>query len=312
MKRMMTAALIAVMGAITVLAQEVQVKKPRLLIENFGCASGLSTAVRDQVRMNVISAINETERFEVMDANTQAVLDEEAARRASESAMYDELARTGNIVLKANNYILRGSLLACSTSSSVVEGKTRYSYGLSYSITLVDASKSMDVASKTFSHGSMGAQSVIGGTGGMILNHLATYGSADDAIKAGMGQIEKDIEKFLLEYLPLEGEVIAEDYEVKKDKLLAFYINIGTDLGVRVGDHFAVMIAQVRAGRTVYQEIGRMKVKEVLDGTLSYCSVTKGEKAIYEAMEEYQTMAADDPKTKPLFVRQVAAPGLTF
>ena len=60
MKRMMTAALIAVMGAITVLAQEVQVKKPRLLIENFGCASGLSTAVRDQVRMNVISAINDS------------------------------------------------------------------------------------------------------------------------------------------------------------------------------------------------------------------------------------------------------------
>jgi hypothetical protein len=312
MKRIITVALIAVTGAVAVLAQEVQVKRPRLLIENFSCAGDLSTAYRDQVRMNVISAINATERFDVMDANTQDVLDREAARRASENAMYDELARTQNIIVKANNYILRGSLLSCSTQSTSVEGKTRYTYGLSYSITLVDASKSVDVATQTFSHGAMGTQSLIGGTGGAILNHLGTYASAADAINAGMGQVDNDIEKFLLEYLPLEGEVIAEDYEVKKDKLQAFYINIGSELGVKVGDHFAVMIAQVRAGRTIYQEIGRMKVKEVLDGTLSYCDVTKGEKAIYEAMEEYQTMVADDPATKPLFVKQVAAPGLTF
>ena len=55
-----------------------------------------------------------------------------------------------------------------------------------------------------------------------------------------------------------------------------------------------------------------MKVKEVLDGTLSYCHVTKGEKALFEAMEEYQTMVADDPTTKPLFVRQIAGPGLNL
>lgn len=312
MKRMITAAFIALVGAAMVSAQEVQVKRPRLLIENFSCAGGLSTAHRDQVRMNVISAINATERFDVMDANTQDALDHEAARRASERAMYDELARTENIIVKANNYILRGSLLSCSTQGTDVEGKTRYTYGLSYSITLVDASKSVDVATKTFSHGAMGTQTLIGGTGGAILNHLGTYASAVDALNAGMSQVDNDVEKFLLEFLPLEGEVIAEDYEVKKDKLMAFYINIGSELGVKVGNHFAVMIAQVRAGRTIYHEIGRMKVKEVLDGTLSYCDVTKGEKALFEAMEEYQTMVADDPTTKPLFVRQIAGPGLNL
>lgn len=304
MKRIMIVAFIVVAGAFSAFAEDVQMMRPRLLVENFTCANGLSTAVCDQMRMNVISAIIETERFEVMDANTQEALDKEAGRRAKESAMYDELARTGNIVLKANNYILRGSLLACSTQSTIVDGKTRYNYGLSYSITLVEADKSKDLATKTFSHGSLGAQSIIGGAEGKILNHLSTYSTAADALKAGMSFIDKEVEKFLIEHLPLEGELIAEDYEVKKDKLIACYINIGSDLGAKVGDQFSVKIAQVRAGRTIYQEIGQLKVKEVLDGTLSYCVVTKGGKAVFEAMEEYQSMVAEDSSTKPLTVKQ--------
>lgn len=314
LKRIMNVALVAVMGAVTVSAQETKVEKPRLLIENFGCADGLSQDLRDQLRMNVISAMNATERFEVMDVNTQAVLDEEAERRSSEAAMSDETSRTENIVVKANNYILRGSLLTCSTQSSVVDGKTRYTYGLGYSITLVDASNSTDVASKTFSHGAMGTQSLVGGVGGKVLNQLGTYASAEDAINGGMSHIVDDMKNFLIEYLPLEGKVIAEDCESKKGKMSACYINIGSALGVKVGDYFSIMTAQVRAGRTIYQEIGRLKVKEVFadDGSLAYCTVTKGGKAVFEAMEEYRTLVAEDPDTQPLVVRSTTAPLLAF
>ena len=301
LKRIITIAFAAIVSTTAIWAQEV--KKPRLFIENFGCADGLPSEFRDMLRMNVISAINTTERFEVMDANTQAVLNQEAVRRASESAMADQTARTENITTKANNFILRGSLLSCSTQPTVVEGKTKYTYSISYSITLVDVANSIDVASKTFSHGGSGLQNIVGGTGGKILNQLSTYASKGDAINAGFSRIGGDIKNFLVEYLPLEGEVIAEDYEVKKDKIEACYINLGSGLGVKVGESFSIMAAQVRAGRTIYQEIGRLKVKEVLDGTLSYCNVTKGNKVVYEVMEEYKTMLADDPNTLPIIVR---------
>ena len=301
LKRIITIAFAAIVSTTTILAQEV--KKPRLLIENFGCADGLSNDLRDMLRMNVISAINLTERFEVMDANTQAILDQESTRRASESAMADRTARTGIITTKANNYILRGSLLTLTTQSSIVDGKTRYTYSLGYSITLIDVDNSKDIASETFSHGTGGVQNIIGGTGGKILNQLSTYASEADAINGGLSCIKNDIVNFLIKYLPLEGEVIAEDYEVKKDKIEACYINIGSGLGVKVGDYFAILVAQVRAGRTIYQEIGRLKIKEVLDETLSYCDVTKGNKVVYEMMEEYKTMLADDPNTLPIIVR---------
>ena len=304
LKRIVTITFAAVMFAATIWAQA-EVRKPRLLIENFGCADGLSRDMSDMVRMTVMSAINSTERFEVMDANSQALLDQEAVRRTSESAMADRGARTGDIVTKANNFILRGSLLLCATQSTVVDGKTRYTYSLGYSITLVDVENSRDIATETFSHGNAGVQNIVGGTGGKLLNHLSTYASQADAIKGGLSLIEGDITDFLIKYLPLEGEVIAEDYLVKNDRIGACYINIGSGLGVKVGDNFAVMTAQVRAGRTIYQEIGRLKVKEVPDETLSYCFVTKGHRVLYETMEEYKTMLAEDPNTNSIIVRLV-------
>lgn len=304
LKRIITIVFVAVLSATAVWAQE-EVRKPRLLIEKFGCAEGLSKDMGDMVRMTVMSAINSTERFEVMDINSQTLLDQEGIRISSTSAMGDDVARTREIVTKANDFILRGSLLLCSTQSTVVDGKTRYTYSLGYSITLVDCVNSKDVATETFSHGNSGVQDIVGGTGGKILNHLSTYASQADAIKGGLSLIEGDITDFLIKYLPLEGEVIAEDYEVKNDRIGACYINIGSGLGVKVGDNFAIMTAQVRAGRTIYQEIGRLKVKEVLDETLSYCFVTKGHRVVYETMEEYQTMLADDPNTNPIIVRLI-------
>lgn len=312
LKRIFTTALTAIICATTIQAQAQEVKKPRLLIEAFGCAEGLSKDLCDQLRMNVISAINATERFEVMDANTQAVLDEEAARRASESAMADQTARTEGIVTKANNYILRGSLLSCSTQSTEVDGKTRYTYGLGYSITLIDASNSKDVVSKTYSHGALGTQTVVGGTGGKLLNKLGTYASAEDALKGAMSNTNHDMKNLLIEHLPLKGELLADEYEEKKGKMEACYINLGSGLGAKVGDYFTIMTAEVRAGRTIYQEIGRLKVKEVLDPTLSYCTVTKGSKLVLEKMNEYKAMAADDPNTPPIVVRSAPEPLLAF
>lgn len=312
LNRYIIIAFTAILCATSIQAQEQEVKKPRLYIEEFNCAEGLSGDMCNMLRMNIISALNATERFEITDAKSQASLDDEAIRRASVSAMADEAARTEEIVTKANNYILRGSLLSCSTQSTVVDGKTRHTYGLGYSIVLVDASNSTDVASKTFSHGALGTQTVVRGTGGKLLNQLGTYATAEDAINGGMSHIEDDVENFLIEYLPLEGKLLAEDYEVKRGKIDACYINIGSGLGVKEGDYFAIMTAQVRAGRVIYQEIGRLKVKEVLDETLSYCEITKDGKEVYEAMEEYQTMAADDPDTQPLIVRSTTAPLLAF
>lgn len=304
---------IATIFAATSFAQNTTVKKPRVYIEHFELANGMSQNDCDLFRTLVISALDVSDRFNLLDADTQTSLSEEAERRSDASALHDELARKEAIGIKANNYILRGALIAYSIDSEMVEGKTRYTYNIEYTITMTDATKSEDVISRTFSHGAT-TQSLIGGTGGKLLNQFSTYSSKEDAVKAAWNNIGSDIKNLLIEELPLEGEVIAEDYEVKKGKLISFYINIGTGLGVKVGDYFSIRASQVRAGRTISQEIGRMKVKEVFedDPALAFCVVTKGGKEVYEAMEEYQSLAAEDSNATPLTVRSTKSPIISF
>lgn len=312
LKRIFTTALTAIICATTIQAQaqEQEVKKPRLLIEAFGNTEGLSKDLCDRFRMNVISAINATERFEVMDAKTQELLDEEAARRTSESAMADQTARTEGIVTKANNYILRGALLSCATQSTVVDGKTRYTYQMEYSLTLTDASNSKEVFSKTIQDGSIGTQSLVGGTGGKLLNTLGTCATAEKALEKAMDVAYK-IEGLIIEHLPLKGEMLTDDITEKAGKngknarMENCYINLGSGLGAKVDDNFAIMAAEVRAGRTIYQEVGRLKIIEVVDPTLSHCKITTGGKLVLEKMNAYKAMVADDPNTPPIIVHSV-------
>ena len=103
---------------------------------------------------------------------------------------------------------------------------------------------------------------------------------------------------------PLEGEIMDMDYLVKDDKLETCYINIGLNHGVREGDYFDVKKARFIAGRVVYSHVGRIRVKEVMEGNRSLCKVSSKGKEIYSVMKEYlkiKTSGADNAKPPMVF-----------
>lgn len=248
------------------------ISKPRLYIEEFTHSGGYSRDC-EALRATVISAINSTDRFDMLNTDSQEVA-----------------------MGSGNNYILKGHLLTYTVNSKVVDGKTLYSCGFKYTITIVDASKLTDIYSHTYAYGEA-SDSLFGG--------LGSYSSEQDLINAVSNKVKKEMIKMVIEQLPLKGEIIGEDIEVKGDKLKACYINIGCGLGVKVGDLFSILIPQVRAGRTVYKPVGKLKVKEIFDDdpSLSYCTVTSGEKEVYEALEEYLEAVSFNEDAKPLMVR---------
>ena len=98
------------------------------------------------------------------------------------------------------------------------------------------------------------------------------------------------------------------DYEVKKDKLVKCYIDLGSDHGVKKGDYFSILTPSVRAGRTTYSEVGRVRVEEVVDGTMSQCKVVQGDKKIFTAMDAFQALDEATQKKQPLKVKATVAP----
>ena len=295
LKRIITIMALLCVAVIAVKAQEV--KKPRMYVEYFTEADGVEEANSDKVRQAVMAALNKTKRFELVDQDAEYSMKKEEERRTDEKAMSDEKSRTQTITAAGHDYILGGNVLACSVKSEQKDGKTMYSCVLNYSVTVTEVATSTTVASATFDHSPSG----IGGTVGKLLD---LSDSKDKAIASAVNMIASDIENFLIKEFPLESTIVPMDYEVKKDKLVKCYINLGSDHGV----YFSVLAPSVRAGRTTYSEIGKMKVEEVVDGTMSQCKVVQGDKKIFTAMEAFQALDEAAQKQQPLKVKATIAP----
>ena len=299
LKRIITIMALLCVAVIAAKAQEV--KKPRMYVEYFTEADGVEEANSDKVRQAVMAALNKTKRFELVDQDAEYSMKKEEERRTDEKAMSDEKSRTQTITAAGHDYILGGNVLACSVKSEQKDGKTMYSCVFNYSVTVTEVATSTTVASATFDHSPSG----IGGTVGKLLD---LSDSKDKAIASAVNMIASDIENFLIKEFPLESTIVPMDYEVKKDKLVKCYINLGSDHGVKKGDYFSVLAPSVRAGRTTYSEIGKMKVEEVVDGTMSQCKVVQGDKKIFTAMEAFQALDEAAQKQQPLKVKATIAP----
>ena len=299
LKRIFTC--MALLCVVVIAAKAQEVKKPRMYVERFTAANGGGDANSDKVRQTVMAALNKTKRFELVDQDAESSMKQEEKRRTDEKAMSDEKARTQTISAAAHDYLLSGNVLACSVKSQQKDGKTMYSCVLNYSVTVTEVATSTTVATATFDHSPSG----VGGTLGKILD---LSDSQEKAIASATNMIASDIEDFLIKEFPLEGTVIPMDYEVKKDKLVKCYIDLGVDHGVKKGDYFSVLVPSVRAGRTTYSEVGRVKVEEVVDGTMSQCKVVQGDKKIFTAMEAFQALDEATQKKQPLKVKATVAP----
>lgn len=301
-KRLLFTAL--VLFAIIANINSTYAQKPRMYVKEFTKANAVSGDDYNKVRAAVISALNLTERFELLDAATISSIAEEEERRQSESAMHDETARNEQKVTKANNYILDGTVTACTVKSNSKDGKTAFTCVLTYSLTVTDYASNTTVASKKFDHSPTG----LGGALGKLLDEST---SAEGAKTSAINSIKTDIENFLIEEFPLRGEIYAEDFVTKKDKVTHCYINLGSNVGVKNGDWFAIYEVQTKVGKTIEKEIGRLKVTEA-DEEISNCKVTKGEKEVKKALDRYFENIENDPDTKLLRIKSIPEPLLAF
>lgn len=290
--------------ALALFAMTAYAQKPRMYVKEFTKANGVSQDDYSKVRAAVISALNLTERFELLDAATISSIAEEEERRQSESAIHDETARNEVKVTKANNYILDGTVTACTVKSNSKDGKIAYTCVLTYSITVTDYANNTTVASKKFDHSPTG----LGGALGKLLDESS---SAEGAKTSAINSIKTDIENFLIEEFPLRGEIYAEDFVTKKDKVVECYINLGTNVGVKDGDWFAIYEVQTKVGKTIEKEIGRLKVTEA-DEEISNCKVTKGEKEVKKALDRYFENVENDPDTQLLKIKSIPEPLFSF
>ena len=282
-------------------------QKERLIVHEFTKSPEVNDGDFITVRNMVISAFDETGRFEMLDASQQEIIDKESVSRSSSNAIFDMESNAGDIKTKANKYGLEGEVSVCKVTKEVYEGTDSYACILVYTVSIIDLEENATVVTETYKHTPPAIGKVAEGLGSSALGLLAGRASGeantpDKAKQRVFKHIKHDIKKLVKKEFPLQGNIFAEDYTVNKDKLTACFINIGEAHGVKEGYKFTISETVTRVGTEIVQEIGELSVVTV-HKEVAECKVTKGGKEVMKAMERYiENVDAGDENAKPLKV----------
>lgn len=271
--------------AVFTYAQESKYRKPVVMVNYFNKSSEIKSSDCELVRNAVLSSLSNYPRLKVVDVETEASIDQETKRRLQEEAIADELARSGQMIQLGADYILEGVVSKLSTQSETdSKGKISYKSEVSYTIKVISTKN---------------------GTVVFTENYTTSSVLCDTEEKARIGALESAMVTCeMIEYLfPLNGTLVDQDYTEKKGKMKTCYVTLGSIHGIVEGVFLDVRKSKNIAGKTVYEEVGIIKVEKVLAEDLSECSIVSKGKDILEAIKEYTKLkTTNEAEAKPLLV----------
>lgn len=256
-------------------------QKPVVYAGSFTYADNIEVSSVLEVRSAIVSGIIDTQRFDLIDADSKDQLNTEAERRSSEEAMADKAARAGAMQEKAAQYILYGYIAQCEGIASDTEGGFKYSGEVKFTVKVVQTSDKKVVASKDFNLS--GFKSGGGDT-------------PQAAISDALRHVKNDMKNFVDENFKLKAVVLGEGFETKRDKMQTCLITLGSDHGVEKGQRLDVSVVEIIAGREVNKVIGQITIEQVMAGDLSKCKVSKNGEEILKAMNDYLSLKDQDPE----------------
>ena len=244
-------------------------QKPVVLIDYFEAPQSVTAAGVTAVRSAVIAGINQMNRVQLIDVETESSLNMEGIRRSKESAIADETARLGAIRTLGANYIIRGTVSNVSGEYHKTDNGSYYNGNIVFSLSVVNVENGVTVGTKNITYA--GLTGNVGST-------------ADEAVVSTLGRVKQSMDNFVNEYFKIKGTVVEmKETNKKGDKATSLYISLGSDSGISKGQKFNVYQVKMIAGVESQEEIGSLTVEEVVAPTLSQCKVTKGGKEIMTA-----------------------------
>lgn len=265
--------------------------RPNVLVGFFSHSQSISLNAVKALRDNYVNEVNGCSRIASFDL--AQLCNVNATCFVSDESIKNKYLLSDEIVQVNAEFLIEGIITDLAISSKLNDdGKIDYAGRVVYKINVLD-----------------------------VKNNTLAFSEAKDYTVSGRSS-EKDALEMLARMIdltcetieaisPLEGEIMDMDYLVKDDKLETCYINIGLNHGVREGDYFDVKKARFIAGRVVYSHVGRIRVKEVIEGNRSLCKVSSKGKEIYSVMKEYLKMKTSGvDNAKPPMVFSVCKKGL--
>ncbi|MDD2960607.1 MAG: hypothetical protein PHR45_00800 [Muribaculaceae bacterium] len=271
MKKNCLAILMAFVGICTINAQDVSGKEV-ICVQSFSHSDNIGTNYVEMLRNKVIEGLTNTNRFRLIDAESDPVLKAESQRRTQESALNDDNAMLESIKTLGANYVLSGHIASITSTRSVdSKGNVSYDSKVAFQLKVYELSTGTVISNKSFEVSSSSL--------------FTSHKTQGDAVVAAIDSAEYPMKDFVDEVFKIQGSIV-EISESKKDEAKKVYISIGSDKGILKGQKLDVYMEREVAGRKASKMIGELKVEAVEAGDLSFCKVTKGGKEIFKAVNE--------------------------
>lgn len=267
--------LMLLVASIACFAQSETTGKETVYIDYFSKSSDVNSSDVETLRNKIIEGITATQRVKVIDVASNEILKAEALRRQETSAMGDETARKEEMSTLGAGSLIQGHVASIiTTRKKNSEGKVSYESTVKFTIKIVDASTGTLSATESF-------------------DNLGIDDTAETSVARCLDISNASINKFVQKYFKVEGTIVqVKDVKEKKGKKMAetVYINLGSANGVKKGQSFTVYEIVNIVGTLGEQEIGSIKVSQIMSENLSLCEVgKKGGDRIFEIMQESAT-----------------------
>lgn len=264
--------LMLLVASIACFAQSETAGKETVYIDYFTKSSNVKSSNVETLRNKIIEGFSATQRVKVIDVASNEILKAEALRRQETSAMGDATARKEEMSTLGAGSLIQGHVASIiTTRKKNSEGKVSYESTVKFTIKVVDASTGTLSATESF-------------------ENLGIDDTEETSVARCLDISKASINKFVQKYFKVEGTIVqVKDVKEKKGKKMAetVYINLGSANGVKNGQSFTVYEIVNIAGTLGEQEIGSVKVSQIMSESLSLCKVgKKGGDRIFDIMQE--------------------------
>lgn len=282
-------------SALSGYSQEETAGKPNVFIDYFTRSTSVPFLWAENLRSCVIEGINNTNRVDLIDVDSQDALRVEQARRESgELSDGNDMERLAVMTQQGANFLIQGTVTSITTSTSKLDdGTIYYTATCAYTLKVINPKDGKLVSTKTFKHGDGIMDGVTGDT-------------KDEAVSKVCKKAIKAVRELVEDAFKLQGTILEIAVE-KRDKAEEVYISLGAAHGVGPDAWFSVCVARTVAGRQSLKEIGRLKVKDVEGDDLTLCEVKKGEKEILAAFKGGQELVVKNMRKPTIVFDQVKA-----
>lgn len=272
-------------SSLSTFAQQAGGKKS-ILVDKFLNVAGTRDAYVSAYRSGVIAHIQERNRLLVIDAESEAALNQEQGRRQSANASAEgDMERLKVMSKLGANYILIGAINTITPKSTTKDGKTTWTAKCTYTVKIIDPTNGTTLASKTSDY-----------------DPLFTKQTEEEAIlyTLQLAGSTKELDELIETVAPLEGTIL-EVNQAKKDEAKEVYISLGSANGVDTDTWFGVYVKRTIANRESLKKIGLLKVSAVEGDDLSLCKVKKGGKEIKSALDQKQEVVLKSEFVETMF-----------